>query len=274
MIEQKEYMGIWDAIKLILISLFIEISMSIVITAILYNFNIVTDNPFLQIIPGFGGLILILKIANDKYEINIMDNFSNKKDLQFIIPMLITIVGLNIFLSEILNYIEAYFPMSDFWVEIFENAFGEKANYIGILFTTIILAPITEEVLLRGVILKGLLSKYSSITAILVSSVIFGVIHGNVYQFVLAIVIGIFFGWMFVKTRSLLLCILAHAFFNALNFISADLLKLQIPGYTVEGFQPLWFTLVGVTLTFIGLAFLMAKTSDMVPMSSKTYGES
>ena len=157
---------------------------------------------------------------------------------------------------------------------MFESAFGEGSSYVGIIITTVVVAPIAEEVLLRGIILKGLLSKHSAFIAILASSLLFGAIHGNLHQFILAVVIGLFFGWMFVKTKSLLLCILAHAFFNALNFITADLLQLQIPGYTIEGLQPLWFTIVGVTLTFIGIGILMYKSADLVPMSDKTYSDS
>ena len=274
MIGEKSYMGIWGAVKLILLSLFIEISMMFAITFFLAKFGINTDSPFLDVLPSFGALILVLRVAYDKYGINIMSNFSNsRRDLTLMIPMLITVLGLNIFVGQILNYVDFYFPMSEFWIEAFENAFGEEANYIGALVTTIVVAPIAEEVLLRGIILKGLLSRYSAPTSILISSLLFGAIHGNLYQFVLALIVGVFFGWMFVKTRSLLLCILAHAFFNSLGFISADLLKLKIPGYTLEGFQPIWFTSFGILLSALGIVILIKKTSHLTPMNAKTYGE-
>lgn len=274
MLKEKSYMNIWGAVKLILLSLFIEISMMFVIGLLLSSFGIASDNPLLDILPSFGALILVLKLANDKYEINIMDNFTNtRRDLTLMIPMLITVLGLNIFIGQLLNYVDFYFPMSDFWVEVFESAFGEEANYIGVLVTTIVVAPIAEEILLRGIILRGLLSRYSAFNSILISSLLFGAIHGNLYQFVLALIVGVFFGWMFVKTRSLLLCILAHAFFNSLSFITSDLLKLQIPGYTIGGFQPIWFTTLGILLTALGLVVLIKKTSDLTPMNAKTYGE-
>lgn len=274
MIGEKSYMGIWGAVKLILLSLFIEISMMFAITFFLAKFGINTDSPFLDLLPSFGALILVLKTAYDKYGINVMSNFSNSsRDLSLMIPMILTVLGLNIFVGQILNYVDFYFPMSEFWIEAFENAFGEEANYIGALVTTIVVAPIAEEVLLRGIILKGLLSRYSAPTSILISSLLFGAIHGNLYQFVLALIVGVFLGWMFVKTRSLLLCILAHAFFNSLGFISADLLKLKIPGYTLEGFQPIWFTSLGILFTAVGIVILIKKTSHLTPMNAKTYGE-
>lgn len=87
---------------------------------------------------------------------------------------------------------------------------GPVIDFIG----SVIVAPLVEEVLLRGLVLQGLLRRYSKSTAILISSAIFGVFHGNSIQAINAFVVGCFLGWLFVATRSLWVTILMHACHN------------------------------------------------------------
>ena len=80
----------------------------------------------------------------------------------------------------------------------------------------VILPPILEELLFRGVILDGLLKNMSSRLAILISSALFGVIHMNPLQFVTAFILGLLIGWVYQKTRSLLACMIMHATTNGI----------------------------------------------------------
>lgn len=79
---------------------------------------------------------------------------------------------------------------------------------------SIILAPFTEEVLFRGVILQGLLQRYSNGVAIVTSALLFGFYHEELLRGVGAFVGGCCYGWLFVKTRSLWPPILLHACHN------------------------------------------------------------
>ncbi|WP_315970309.1 CPBP family intramembrane glutamic endopeptidase [Clostridium botulinum] len=83
----------------------------------------------------------------------------------------------------------------------------------------IIIAPIFEEIVLRGIILEGFLNKYKPITSIIVSSVIFGLWHGNIPQFITATILGILVGIIYYKTRSTVLCIVSHILNNGLTFL-------------------------------------------------------
>src|SRR5690606_30966839 len=82
----------------------------------------------------------------------------------------------------------------------------------------VIAAPILEEVIMRGIILDGLLKRYSPVRSILFSSFLFGLLHLNPWQMVSAMVIGIFAGWVYYRTRSLALPILIHATNNLSAF--------------------------------------------------------
>lgn len=82
----------------------------------------------------------------------------------------------------------------------------------------VIAAPILEELIFRGIILDGLLKKYSPLKSILVSSFLFGMVHLNPWQFIAGLLIGIFCGWVYYRTRSLLACIIIHFAANLSGF--------------------------------------------------------
>ena len=80
-------------------------------------------------------------------------------------------------------------------------------------------APIFEELIFRGMILQ-VLSKYNKVFAILVTSLLFGLLHLNMTQAVPAFFMSLILCYMCLKTDSLLVTILAHAGNNLLALMS------------------------------------------------------
>ena len=76
-----------------------------------------------------------------------------------------------------------------------------------------------EEVLFRGILLESVRSKYSSGRAIVVSALMFGVIHIIPQQVVNAFVIGLILGYIYVRTDSLWPVIIIHALNNAMAYV-------------------------------------------------------
>lgn len=104
--------------------------------------------------------------------------------------------------------------------EAVEKFFNDlvKPDVFSIL-TIVVAAPILEEVLCRGILLKGLLKNYSPDNAIGISAIFFGAIHLNPWQAIPALAIGIFLGWVFYKTRSVLPGIIIHATVNGTSVL-------------------------------------------------------
>ncbi|MDX1484588.1 MAG: type II CAAX endopeptidase family protein [Alphaproteobacteria bacterium] len=176
------------------------------------------------------------------------------------LPLVVMVTGLGIVASEVDNLLRYVLPMPRFVAEIFKAVAG--AGAVSLLTLTAI-APVTEELLFRGVILRGFLERYAAPTAVLVSALIFGVVHLNPYQFFSAFVMGSALGWVFLKTGSLVPCIVGHAVYNGHGFIVTALLPVSIPGYNPEQldlsvveFQPLWFDAMGVLAVGLGFAAL------------------
>jgi len=73
-----------------------------------------------------------------------------------------------------------------------------------------IFAPIFEEWLCRGMVLRGLLTKMKPVWAIVISALFFAVIHANPWQALNAFLIGLMMGYVYYKTGSLILTMLIH----------------------------------------------------------------
>lgn len=83
-----------------------------------------------------------------------------------------------------------------------------------------LLAPMLEEILFRGVLLRGLLRNYSPAVAIGQSALLFAIFHFNPAQSLFALFFGITLGWIYYRTQSLALCIALHGLNNMLSFSS------------------------------------------------------
>ncbi|MCB9602217.1 MAG: CPBP family intramembrane metalloprotease [Sandaracinus sp.] len=96
----------------------------------------------------------------------------------------------------------------------------------------VVVAPVTEELLFRGVLLPGLAKAYGERLGLAVSAVLFGVMHGRPAEAVVATAAGFVLGALRLRTRSLLPCVALHVGVNALPvLVPADV--FPIPGVNV-----------------------------------------
>ena len=86
-----------------------------------------------------------------------------------------------------------------------------------------IFAPIFEEWLCRGMVLRGLLTKMKPGWAIVVSALFFAVIHANPWQALNAFMIGLVMGYVYYKTGSLILTMIIHFVNNGTSVILSHL---------------------------------------------------
>lgn len=97
-----------------------------------------------------------------------------------------------------------------------DTAFVEVSDMItsNPLFVTIICAgiliPIVEEILFRGLIFNRIKCQYNFVAGLLISSLLFGIYHGNIVQGIYATLLGIFLGFAYHKTKSILIPIFIH----------------------------------------------------------------
>lgn len=100
--------------------------------------------------------------------------------------------------------------------EQFKALAGTLSGFLGVC----IIGPVMEEMLMRRVILKEMAKATKSMWwGIIISSALFAIIHGNPIQVVFAMPAGIFLGWIYCKTGSLLVPICIHIINNTVSFI-------------------------------------------------------
>lgn len=99
---------------------------------------------------------------------------------------------------------------------------------LGLVFMIInllIIAPISEEIALRGIVYTRVEKTTNAVVAIVISSLLFGLMHiaaGGIVLIIGAILMGALFGLIFYKTNSLLICFIAHSVANLPDFILYD----------------------------------------------------
>ena len=97
-----------------------------------------------------------------------------------------------------------------------------------------IFAPIFEEWLCRGMVLRGLLTKMKPVWAIVISALFFALIHGNPWQALNAFLIGLVMGYVYFKTGSLLLTMLIHFVNNGSAVIMSNIDSLKDYDYMID----------------------------------------
>ena len=131
---------------------------------------------------------------------------------------LVCIIGFgnltNVFL-ELLNLCGYSSILSDFTI----NTFWQYLVYV---LVSCLVPAVCEELLFRGVILSGM-KQYGAKIAIVISSLIFMLMHGNAEQTVHQFIVGLVVGYLFFATGNLWLGVIVH-FFN--NFISVTQLYI------------------------------------------------
>jgi len=93
------------------------------------------------------------------------------------------------------------------------------ASRIYMTFAAVIMAPIAEEVLFRGLLFNMLRQALNRRWAYLIMATLFAAIHASLPIFIPLAVLGALLAWIYEKTGNLLTSILAHAFFNSMNLV-------------------------------------------------------
>ncbi len=119
--------------------------------------------------------------------------------------------------------------------QIFSSLMKEPWGYVAVG----ILAPLAEEVVFRGAILRtllGIMSKKNHWVAIMISAAIFGAVHCNQAQFINALLMGLLLGWMYYRTGSLVPGILFHWVNNTMAYVLANIMP-QSDGKLIDLFH-------------------------------------
>lgn len=98
----------------------------------------------------------------------------------------------------------------------------EKSSFISTIFLftfTVILAPIVEEIVFRGILLRRISFKLGIRKGIILSSIVFAILHpglGHIFSFIA----GVIFSLIYLKYNNILINTITHMSYNFLYFIA------------------------------------------------------
>ncbi|MBQ9141015.1 MAG: CPBP family intramembrane metalloprotease [Lachnospiraceae bacterium] len=95
------------------------------------------------------------------------------------------------------------------------------------LFVVVICAPIMEELLFRKTLIDRT-AQFGEGIAVVFSGLVFGLFHGNLVQFGYAFLLGVFFGFIYIKTKNIVYPIILHMITNFFgSFLGSIIMDLS-----------------------------------------------
>lgn len=166
-----------------------------------------------------------------------------------VLSLLLLSIGLQYVITYLMNFIGILRPdWMQSYTELIDTAGIGSLSPLTVIYA-IIIAPISEELIFRGVTLGYAKKALPTAGAVCLQAVLFGIFHLNMIQGIYAAFLGLFIGYLCEAGGSLAIPMLFHAFFNIFgSFASANMY------YHME--QPFFFMLwltVGVLLTYAGI---------------------
>jgi len=202
---------VWASIVGVLIALF---------ALLMAVFLVVGDSELgLPVFTFLSGVVVyfILKEVYSKEQVTALFSIPDRSEAG---RLILLILVLDIFVVLPIHAVITIFLFPDAEqqevITMFEDASDTSLALLA--FSVAILTPFAEELLFRGFILGMLLKRYSDTQSVVISSLIFAIAHEPIAM-VLAFGGGLLYGWLRVRTGSILPGMIAHAIWN--GFITA-----------------------------------------------------
>ncbi len=205
--------------------------------------------------------------------------FANHVKFEKLIPMIFMGLAFSMLANTVSDLMNTNLEMFGLKNTVnFSNEVNSVPEVLLYAVSTAVVPAFAEEFAFRG-ILMGSLRKYGDVFAIIVSSVMFGAMHGNVVQIPFAFMLGLMFGFVDCKTNSVFPSIGIH-FLNNFYAVITDILQnnTDIDKSAVAGinyFICVLFCVLGV-LSFLYVVktqkgFFKATNEDIAPYQYTNY---
>ena len=165
-------------------------------------------------------------------------------------------------------------PPMPLWLETMFKQMTGGTLWVNLLCVSV-MAPLCEEWLCRGMILRGLLnhkredgSTMHPAWAIVISALFFGLIHANPWQALPAFMLGCLFGYVYYKTGSLKLTMLMHCVNNTFAVIMSRIPAFEDANDWLDILEPRMYWLIAAACVL--LLVLSIRFFGKVPLTKKS----
>lgn len=140
------------------------------------------------------------------------------------------------------------------------TSFVKDMNILWMIVMVVISGPIVEEIMFRKFIIDRLRS-YGELFSIIASSLLFALLHGNIYQVFYAFGFGMVLGLVYVKTNNIKVTIAYHMIFNFLgSVVPVGLMRFgethEKAGFVISALYSLLVIFAIVSGVFLCITFL------------------
>ncbi|MCF7920148.1 MAG: ABC transporter permease subunit [Candidatus Cloacimonetes bacterium] len=168
--------------------------------------------------------------------------------------MLLAVIPGFIIAAYIMQLTNLLFPLPASYLESMQKIM--EVHQLPLVFSFLVmgfLPGICEEMLFRGYIIRGF-ERFGKWQAIIITGIMFGIFHLDFFRFLPAAAMGIWLGYLLLKTGSIYITIIAHTLHNSFTIVLSRWGE-QLPilsGIVKNDNIPLWLLLVSmVAITFI-----------------------
>ena len=238
----KDVFNLKEIFLLYIITLVLFVTSSNILIVFL-GINGIPLTHFLSIFaPSFLMIIIMKKDIKNLYFLNTPVN------IRFFFWGILLWIGA-ILLSGIYTYFAVKFMPTDELIESFDYIFSQTTLTQQIIIMAVVPAVI-EELFFRGVILSSLMKKTNIIMAILISSLLFSLMHFSLIKIFPTFILGAVFAFVVYKTNSIIPAMVLHFGNNSISIIAQH----ALPNIDVE---PLLTMSGELNFKYIGLIFVI-----------------
>ena len=163
----------------------------------------------------YGNISVVLLLLY--YAFNLKNKFVlNKKDIKRTLKYFVAFLPVIFIMSFLCKIMLFEYEEQKLVVEIKKNF---NNNLFFNFFLIIIVAPIIEEIVFRGLFYKTLKNFIPFVQASIISSLIFAIIHENILSLTILFLLSLYLTCIYERTNSILYPILTHSIFNFLNLL-------------------------------------------------------
>lgn len=179
-----------------------------------------------------------------------LNNVSNK----ILFPLISFSIGVFILSDAIDRIINTFIPVPNFYAEVLEMfKWNDILSFLIIIVSVVVIAPIVEEIIFRGLLLRGLEKKYRlAILPIIYSSILFTAIHGLPSFFIQIFLIGMVLGFLSIKFNSVFPGIVLHSINNLLTLLILNRSEKEFDLYLKDGMVNWQVILIGGIFIYFG----------------------
>lgn len=160
-----------------------------------------------------GAVVILLRVFNK----NVSDRLKLNK-ITFKTTIIVVLVSLLLnFLFQSVQFLFSEAMRNDLALEMSSELY-EMNSLLGFI-TVVIIAPFSEEILFRGLILEELKNTFSVHLAIVLQAVLFGIIHGNIIWGIVAFLSAMLYGYFVKRYQSIFPSVFGHMSVNLLSFV-------------------------------------------------------